>query len=294
METRLTCVVNVCMFLPQSKPAKKILGPSVDTFEASRIIDSAKYQFWLKAVTKVGEGESTRTVTVLPTIKIPAQIVSFSQTLVTRWKRNVTLSCKRVGMPYPQPVWTKGGRSIVSSGRYQVTTRVILSHGTRWLMIIVRHVIVVPQINKDGSLDIHDAQHSDRGNYTCAVENVHGRDAIFYSVNVRGECTQAIRAPRVVKEIRAGFEGENLHKQCIFVPSDSVRSICFFFLHQVLNIIFLGGDSGSFQQLFGALRRVGILPDSLLEFSRCAWTMFKIRFPTLEKKKSHKSSNLVI
>lgn len=90
-------------------------------FEASRIIDSAKYQFWVRAVTKVNEGDSTRTITVLPTIKIPAQIVSFSQVLVMRWKKNVTLNCKRVGMPYPQPVWTKGGRSIISSGRYQVT-----------------------------------------------------------------------------------------------------------------------------------------------------------------------------
>lgn len=142
-----------------SKPIKKILSPSIEVFEASRIIDSAKYQFWVKALTKVGEGESTRTITVLPTIKIPAQIVSFSQVLIMRWKKNVTLSCKRVGLPYPQPIWTKGGRSIISSGRYQ--------------------------INKDGSLVIHDVQHSDRGNYTCAVENTHGKDEISYAIHVR-------------------------------------------------------------------------------------------------------------
>lgn len=111
-------MINVVL---KSKPIKKILSPSSDVYEASRIIDSAKYQFWVKAITKVGEGESTRTITVLPTIKIPAQIVSFSQVLTMRWKKNVTLNCKRVGMPYPQPSWTKGGRSIISSGRYQVT-----------------------------------------------------------------------------------------------------------------------------------------------------------------------------
>lgn len=105
----------------KSKPIKKILSPSVEIFEASRIIDSAKYQFWVKAITKVGEGESTKTITVLPTIKISAQIVSFSQVLIIRWKKNVTLNCKRVGIPYPQPLWTKGGRSIISNGRYQVT-----------------------------------------------------------------------------------------------------------------------------------------------------------------------------
>lgn len=42
------------------------------------------------------------------------------------------------------------------------------------------------KINKDGSLVIHDVQHSDRGNYTCAVENMHGKDEISYAVNVRG------------------------------------------------------------------------------------------------------------
>lgn len=108
----------------KSKPIKKILSPSVEVFEASRIIDSAKYQFWVKAITKVGEGESTKTITVLPTIKISAQIVSFSQVLIMRWKKNVTLNCKRVGIPYPQPIWTKGGRSIISNGRYQVTQHV--------------------------------------------------------------------------------------------------------------------------------------------------------------------------
>lgn len=98
-----------------------MLSPSIEVYEVSKIIDSAKYQFWVKAITKVGDGESTRTITVLPTIKIPAQIVSFSQVLIIRWKKNVTLTCKRVGIPYPQPIWAKGGRSIILSGKYQVT-----------------------------------------------------------------------------------------------------------------------------------------------------------------------------
>ncbi|XP_050441202.1 cell adhesion molecule Dscam2 isoform X2 [Adelges cooleyi] len=142
-----------------SKPIKRILGPSVEVFETTRIIDGAKYQFWVKSTTKVGEGESTRTITVLPTIKVPAQIVSFSQLVNIRWKKNVTLNCKRVGIPFPQPIWTKDGRSVTSSGRYQ--------------------------INKDGALVIHDVQHTDRGNYTCFVENTHGKDEIVYTVNVR-------------------------------------------------------------------------------------------------------------
>jgi hypothetical protein len=47
------------------------------------------------------------------------------------------------------------------------------------------------QINKDGSFLIKDIQHSDEGNYSCAVENEHGKDEIVYSIKVRGtSCSQ--------------------------------------------------------------------------------------------------------
>lgn len=53
-------------------------------------------------------------------------------------------------------------------------------------MVLILQLPFSPQIHKDGSLVIHDIQHSDRGNYTCAVENTHGKDEISYAVNVRG------------------------------------------------------------------------------------------------------------
>jgi hypothetical protein len=48
------------------------------------------------------------------------------------------------------------------------------------------NLIFVLQINKDGSFLIKDLQHSDEGNYSCSVENVHGNDEIVYSVRVLG------------------------------------------------------------------------------------------------------------
>lgn len=43
------------------------------------------------------------------------------------------------------------------------------------------------KVNSEGTLYIRDIQHTDSGNYTCLVENTHGRDSIVYSVYVRGK-----------------------------------------------------------------------------------------------------------
>lgn len=42
-------------------------------------------------------------------------------------------------------------------------------------------------MNKEGALHIRDIQHSDSGNYTCYVENTHGKDDIVYTIHVRGK-----------------------------------------------------------------------------------------------------------
>ncbi|KAF4524305.1 hypothetical protein B566_EDAN005361 [Ephemera danica] len=79
--------------------------------------------------------------------------------LVTAWKQDLSLPCKRVGVPVPQSAWRLRGRTLETGGR--------------------------KQINKDGSLVIKDIQNSDEGNYTCKVENAHGSDEISYNVRVR-------------------------------------------------------------------------------------------------------------
>ncbi|XP_068083883.1 cell adhesion molecule Dscam1 [Anabrus simplex] len=138
---------------------KRILSPLSEVHETVRLQESATYQFWVTASTAVGEGESTRVVTISPSTKVPARIVSFSREIITPWKQDITLPCRRVGVPAPQATWRLHDKIMETNGR--------------------------KQINKDGSLLIREIQHSDEGNYTCSVENVHGRDEIVYSVQVK-------------------------------------------------------------------------------------------------------------
>lgn len=52
-------------------------------------------------------------------------------------------------------------------------------------------------MNKEGALHIRDIQHSDSGNYTCYVENTHGKDDIVYTIHVRGKLKPISRGIKV-------------------------------------------------------------------------------------------------
>ncbi|XP_014256768.1 Down syndrome cell adhesion molecule-like protein Dscam2 [Cimex lectularius] len=139
---------------------KHVLSPNIHHHEIIQIQDAITYQFWVTASTKVGEGSSTRVVTITPTSKIPARIVSFSRNYHTPWKHNITLECKIVGIPLPKISWMNNGKLITSN-----SNRLTLK--------------------KDGSLLVRDIQFSDRGNYSCHIENQFGEDSIVYNVIVR-------------------------------------------------------------------------------------------------------------
>nr|XP_049701279.1 Down syndrome cell adhesion molecule-like protein Dscam2 isoform X20 [Helicoverpa armigera] len=138
---------------------KRMLSPSTLSHETSRSPPRATHQFWVSASTRLGEGETTRVVTVLPSESVPARITSFSRSIVTPWKENISLPCNKVGVPTPSTTWSMNGATLESTLRKNVTS--------------------------DGSLIISMTQYLDSGNYTCSVENVHGRDEVTYSVEVK-------------------------------------------------------------------------------------------------------------
>ncbi|XP_063830982.1 cell adhesion molecule Dscam2 [Ostrinia nubilalis] len=138
---------------------KRMLSPSTLSHETSRSPPRATHQFWVSASTRLGEGETTRVVTVLPSDSVPARITSFSRSIVTPWKENISLSCNKVGVPTPSTIWSMNGATLESTLRKNVSN--------------------------DGTLVISMTQYADSGNYTCSVENIHGRDEVTYSVEVK-------------------------------------------------------------------------------------------------------------
>lgn len=121
--------------------------------------EGATYDFWLTASTKIGEGEKTKVVKVPPNNKVPARIISFSRQIISPWKENLILPCRKVGSPPPVTIWRQDGQPMETSSR--------------------------KTISKNGTLHIRDALNTDAGNYTCNVENNWGKDEIMYSVVIK-------------------------------------------------------------------------------------------------------------
>lgn len=89
---------------------------------------------------------------------IPARIASFGREVVSAWKQTVSLHCKRVGEPLPVPVWHLNELSLEVGGRRSILP--------------------------DATLQLKDVQSIDQANYSCSVENQHGKDDIIYSLKV--------------------------------------------------------------------------------------------------------------
>lgn len=138
---------------------KKTLGPHVEIHEAQRLQEDATYQFWVTANTKIGEGEKSKVVTVPPNNKVPARIISFSRTIVSPWKKDLSLPCRKVGVPAPVTIWRQDGHAMDTNLRKTIA--------------------------KNGTILMRDAQQSDAGNYTCSVENTWGKDEIVYHIVIK-------------------------------------------------------------------------------------------------------------
>uniref|UniRef100_T1JAD1 Down syndrome cell adhesion molecule-like protein Dscam2 n=1 Tax=Strigamia maritima TaxID=126957 RepID=T1JAD1_STRMM len=138
---------------------KTIVAGDQLRFDIKGLSKKQPYEFWVTSSTSIGEGQSTKMVSVIPNSKVAAKISSFGTTVVTPWKEEVVMECDAVGIPPPTRVWNVGGQALPQHDRYE--------------------------IRPEGSLSIRNVHLTDSGNYSCRVENTHGSDEIHYAFIVQ-------------------------------------------------------------------------------------------------------------
>lgn len=128
-------------------------------YEAKSLQPYTEYQYWVTAVTRVGEGKSSKISSQVTSNRVPARVVSFGVTMVKPWRSTTTLACAAVGQPKRE--WYKGESVILPASIHNV------------------------QMTDAGELLFGNLQLFDTGNYSCQVENGVGTDRITYNLIVQ-------------------------------------------------------------------------------------------------------------
>nr|XP_022920801.1 Down syndrome cell adhesion molecule-like protein Dscam2 isoform X2 [Onthophagus taurus] len=137
---------------------KRLLNADTEMHEIDRMQPTATCQFWVTSSTKVGEGESSHVVTISLSKTVPAKIASFGREILSAWKQDIKLPCKKVGIPAPAVVWRVNDLPLEIGGRRSITP--------------------------NSTLIIKDVQSVDQANYSCSVANEYGKDIIVYSLRI--------------------------------------------------------------------------------------------------------------
>lgn len=74
-------------------------------YEASDLNSRESYEAWVTASTRIGQGESTPVIKLMPSNSVPAAILSFGKLIIIAWRADVKLECLYVGQPTPKAEW---------------------------------------------------------------------------------------------------------------------------------------------------------------------------------------------
>ncbi|XP_022252792.1 Down syndrome cell adhesion molecule-like protein Dscam2 [Limulus polyphemus] len=145
-----------------TKNTVKMTVPSTQRYyEAHKLPQNRRFEFWVTASTEYGESKATRVLSQTTSASVPARIASFSENILVTKESSVELPCQAVGIPDPDRKWSFRGQPIVERGS---RVRILLN----------------------GSLYIPHVQDGDAGNYTCRVQNSYGADEIGFGIIVKG------------------------------------------------------------------------------------------------------------
>lgn len=76
-----------------------------NSYEIFGLEPNESYEIWVKAATKVGEGQASEYITVKPGNETPPQIATYENRFTVQFKENVTLPCDAVGAPNLNVTW---------------------------------------------------------------------------------------------------------------------------------------------------------------------------------------------
>ncbi|RXG59290.1 Down syndrome cell adhesion molecule-like protein 1 [Armadillidium vulgare] len=114
----------------------------------------------ITASTRAGEGVPSDEVVCRTLEDVGAGIWSVGGNLTVGWKDDVLFSCRVVGNPDPEVMWSHRGKTIARNrDRYAKFS-------------------ILP----DGTLRIVDTQKTDTGTYICIATNIHGSDKVIYNL----------------------------------------------------------------------------------------------------------------
>jgi Down syndrome cell adhesion protein 1 len=136
---------------------KKTINALQSYYEATNLMPHVEYQFWVSSSTRVGEGKSSKVVSLSTSNRVPAKIISFGISIVKPWKSTVQFPCMAAGQPRRE--WFKNDISM--------------------------NAFFNGQILDSGELSLYNIQSSDSGNFTCQVDNGLGIDKIIYNLIVQ-------------------------------------------------------------------------------------------------------------
>ncbi|KAK9507868.1 hypothetical protein O3M35_007638 [Rhynocoris fuscipes] len=139
------------------EPKSQKLPPFQMTYEASGLNKDGKYEFWVTASTNIGEGQPSKSVTLTPSLKVPARIASFDSRFTATYREDVKLPCLAVGKPAPDITWKIKGTTFDSTNAQNRLQQL-----------------------PEGSLLIKSVTRNDAGDYSCSVENSFGKDSVTH------------------------------------------------------------------------------------------------------------------
>lgn len=103
--TKYTVYIRILDKGQEVKILKENVVAQKHHFEVKDLNARETYESWITASTRIGQGQSTPVIKLVPSNTVPAAIISFGQILSVAWKVEIKLACTFVGKPAAKAEW---------------------------------------------------------------------------------------------------------------------------------------------------------------------------------------------